>query len=194
MFRTLSPTTARWRPLDGEGIEHLSLHPLAAETGPQADGIRAASVLIGERGGRRYGVRYTIDCSAHWAVLSFSIETTDGMRLALSSDGNGHWRSEAGVPLSLFDGCIDIDLAGTAFTNSLPIRRLALKPQDGTVKLSMLYVPFDTFEPLRDEQRYTCIAEDKHYLYESGDRSFKAELPVDGDGLVMDYPTLFKRL
>src|SRR5215217_4289297 len=109
MFRTLSPTTARWRPLEGEGIEHLSLYP-------HADGLRAASVLIGERGGRRYGVRYIIDCSAHWAVLSFSIETTDGIRLALSSDGNGRWRNEAGVPLPLFDGCIDIDLAGTPFT------------------------------------------------------------------------------
>ncbi|MDQ0321790.1 hypothetical protein QO002_003928 [Pararhizobium capsulatum DSM 1112] len=187
MFRALSPTTARWRPLDGEGLEHLSL-------GPHADGIRASSVLIGERGRRPYGVHYIIDCNAHWAVLSFRVETTDGRRLALTSDGNGHWRNEADVPLPLFDGCIDIDLAGTPFTNTLPIRRLALKPQHGTAKLDMLYVPFDTFEPLRDAQHYTCLDEEKLYRYEAEDRSFTAELPVDADGLVTDYPTLFKRL
>ncbi|KQV35117.1 MULTISPECIES: putative glycolipid-binding domain-containing protein [unclassified Rhizobium] len=187
MFRGLSPTTARWRPLDGEGLEHLSI-------GPHDGGIRAASVLIGERGGRPYGVRYIIDCNADWAVLSFSIETTDGVRLALSSDGNGHWRNEAGIPLPQFEGCIDIDLAGTPFTNSLPIRRLGLQPQDGTVKLDMLYVPFDSFKPLRDSQRYTCLVEDRLYRYEAEDRSFTAELPLDEDGLVTDYPTLFKRL
>lgn len=187
MFRPLPLKTVRWRPLEGEGLEHLTI-------GPSEAGIRASSVLVGERGGRPYGVRYTIDCNAAWTVMSFNIDTTDGQRLSLASNGKGHWRDAEGTHLSAFDGCIDIDLAGTPFTNTLPIRRLGLKPADGTAKLTMLYVPFDTFEPFPDGQNYTYLEEGRLYRYEAEDRSFAADLPVDEDGLVMDYPTLFKRL
>jgi hypothetical protein len=187
MFRPLPLKTVRWRPLEGEGLEHLTI-------GPSEAGIRASSVLIGERGGRTYGVRYTIDCDETWTVMSFSIDTTDGQRLSLASDGKGHWRDADGTALPAFDGCIDIDLAGTPFTNTLPIRRLGLKPENGIAKLTMLYVPFDTFEPFPDGQNYACLEEERLYRYEAEDRSFTAELPVDEDGLVMDYPTLFLRL
>lgn len=120
--------------------------------------------------------------------------TVDGRGLRLLSDGEGRWRDEDGRPLPRFDGCIDIDLAGTPFTNTLPIRRLGLARQSGTARLTMLYVPFDTFEPVIDGQRYTCLVEDRLYRYEAEDRSFAADLPVDEDGLVTDYPSLFERL
>lgn len=172
-------------------MEHLALGPVS---GGRGAAIRADSVVIGSRGGRPYGLRYRIDCDAGWRVLSFSIETVDGRGLRLLSDGEGRWRDEDGRPLPRFDGCIDIDLAGTPFTNTLPIRRLGLAPQSGTARLTMLYVPFDTFEPVTDGQRYTCLVEDRLYRYEAEDRSFAADLPVDEDGLVTDYPSLFERL
>jgi len=59
--------------------------------------------------------------------------------------------------------------------------------------LRMLYVPFDTFEPFPDGQRYTMLTP-RLFRYEACDRSFEAELPVDEDGIVTDYPTLFRRL
>lgn len=191
MFRALPPKTVRWRPLEGEGLEHFTIGPTRIDG---RSGIRAESVVIGERGGITYGVRYRIDCDTAWHVLRFSIETTSGKRLALSSDGEGHWRGEDGRDLPEFEGCIDIDLAGTPFTNTLPIRRLGLTPQSGTAKLTMLYVPFDTFDPFPDRQNYTCLTQNRLYRYEAGDRSFAADLPVDEDGLVTDYPTLFERL
>ena len=90
--------------------------------------------------------------------------------------------------------CIDIDLAGTPFTNTLPIRRLNLTRRSGTAKLRMLYVPFDSFEPTVDGQHYTCLEDGRLYRYQAEDGSFTADLPVDEDGLVLDYPTLFRRL
>lgn len=191
MFRALSQTTVRWRPLEGEGLEHLTL--MSTNT---ADGavIRAVSVLIGERGGTPYGVRYRIDCDAGWLVRKLMVDTTDGRSLHLRSDQPGQWATARGVALPEFDGCVDIDLAGTPFTNTLPIRRLGLNRQSGTARLKMLYVPFDTFEPVVDGQHYTCLDDFKLYRYEAEDRSFAADLPVDADGLVIDYPTLFLRL
>ncbi|NEI70191.1 transcriptional regulator [Rhizobium lusitanum] len=189
-FRPLLPTTVRWRPMEGDGLEHLTIAPIDNAGGAA---IRAAGIIVGARGGTPYGVSYRIDCTAGWAVLSFSVETTDGRRLALMSDGKGHWRSEDGTSLPQFVGCIDIDLYGSPFTNSLPIRRLEPKPEDGTARLSMLYIPFDTFEPVRDGQHYTCIVPEKLYRYAAEDRDFTVDLPVDDDGLVIDYPIYFKR-
>ncbi len=191
MFRALSQTTARWRPLEGEGLEHLTLTSTATTDGAV---IRAVGVLIGSRGGAPYGVRYRIDCDERWQVRKLMVDTTDGRSLHLRSDHPGEWMTAAGAALPEFDGCIDIDLAGTPFTNTLPIRRLGLDRNAGTVKLKMLYVPFDTFKPVVDGQHYTCLDDFRLYRYEAEDRSFAADLPVDEDGLVIDYPTLFQRL
>jgi hypothetical protein len=191
MFRPLRQTHARWRPLEGEGLEHLTIGPIETSSGAT---IRAGSTVIGDRGGKPYGVRYRVDCLPDWSVLSFSLATTDGRTLALWCDGKGHWRHADGTPLPHFDGCIDIDLAGTPFTNSLPIRRLDMTPATAAAKLSMIYIPFDTFEPRRDAQSYSCIELGRLYRYEAEERSFRADLPVDEDGLVLDYPSLFQRL
>ncbi len=127
-------------------------------------------------------------------MLNLDLDTTNGRSLHVSSDGAGIWRDADGKSLPAFDGCVDIDLAGSPFTNTLPIRRLELKKASAAVKLRMLYVPFDTFEPIVDEQRYRCLEDGALYRYEAVDRTFAADLPVDHDGLVLDYPTLFERI
>jgi len=177
---------ARWRPERGEGLEHLTLNPEGAE-------VLARGVVIGARGGEPYGVDYTIACDRRWRVRSLDLGTTDGMALSLRSDGEGAWRNHDGRALSEFDGCLDIDLAGSAFTNTLPIRRLDWTSRR-TSEIAVLYVPFDRFVPVRDEQRYTRLDGGRLFRYEAVDRSFGADLPVDEDGLVLDYPTLFRRI
>jgi hypothetical protein len=102
--------------MEGAGIEHLTL---SIESGQ----VIARSVVIGERGGCPYGVRYMIICDAGWVIHTLDLETTAGQTLSLVKDGDGRWTDQSGVPLPGFEGCIDIDLAGTPFTNTLPIRR-----------------------------------------------------------------------
>jgi hypothetical protein len=185
-FRPLAPVAARWRFEDGSGLEHLNLKPLG-------DTIVGDGVIIGNRGGVPYGARYHIICDAGWATLSLDVETTDGRGLHLLSDGRGRWSDGSGRSRAEFDGCIDVDLAGSPFTNTLPIRRRALSLEQGAVEFRMLYVPFRTFEPAVDEQRYRCLSPGL-YRYEAVDRSFAADLSVDEDGLVIDYPSLFHRV
>jgi uncharacterized protein len=186
-FRAPRRVTARWRRVDGDGLEHLSLKP-------EAGRIVADSVLIGGRGGVPYGARYRIICDAGWVVVSLDLESTDGRALHIRSSGSGTWQDASGRPMPDLDGCIDVDLAGSPFTNTLPIRRLGLGPEDDTVEMKMLYVPFDTFTPTVDGQIYRCLETDRLYRYEAADRSFTADITVDDDGLVVDYPTLFKRI
>jgi hypothetical protein len=64
----------------------------------------------------------------------------------------------------------------------------------------MVYIEVPLMQVTATEQRYTCLEITPgggRYRYESlenGISVFTAELPVDGDGLVVDYPGLFKRV
>lgn len=187
MFEPLSLKTVRWRPVEGEGLEHLAVRATGSA-------IHVESGMIGGKPGRSYGIHYRIECDPDWCVRTLSIASTSGERLELRSDGNRHWRLSDGTPQPQYDGCIDVDFTGTPFTNTLPIRRLDLTPSDGSTRLRVLYVPFATFEPLADTQLYTCLDAGRRYRYEAAGRPFVAELPVDADGFVIDYPGLFERI
>jgi uncharacterized protein len=58
------------------------------------------------------------------------------------------------------------------------------------VDLSIAYVSLPELEVRTVQQRYTRLDEDC-YRYESG--SFRADLPVDQHGFVIDYPGLWQR-
>ena len=186
-FRPPHPVSARWHPLDAGGLEHLDLRPLDG-------GIEARSVVIGARGGAPYGVTYRVVLRPDWSFIRLDLESTDGRTLALRSDGAGSWTDGTGTSLPGLAGCVDIDLAGSPFTNTLPIRRDAGLAAGRPIRYRMAYVPFDTFVPLIDEQIYTAVEPGRVYRYDAADRSFTAVLTVDEDGLVTDYPGLFARL
>lgn len=186
-FPPLALATARWRPAAGDGLEHLDLRR-------EGDDIVAEGVIAGARDAPPYGVHYRLVCDARWRTRLLHIHTTAGRSLHLTSDGEGRWADGHGNRLAQLDGCVDVDLAGSPFTNTLPIRRLEPKPADGTHEMTMVYIPFATFAPVTDGQRYTCLEEGALYRYAAADRSFTADLPVDGNGLVTDYPGLFVRI
>lgn len=187
MFPPLALKTLRWRSLEGEGLEHLTIRAYGSA-------IIAESVVISSEADAPVGARYRIECDAGWHVRVLEIATTTGASLHLLSDGTGNWQTPDGIPQPNYDGCIDIDLSVTPFTNTLPIRRLRFGPSDGPVSLTMLYVPFETLEPRPDGQIYTCLEPARRYLYQAAERPFFAELATDADGLVTDYPGLFERV
>jgi hypothetical protein len=58
--------------------------------------------------------------------------------------------------------------------------------------MAWVAAPALTVRPMR--QGYTRRA-DRRYLYENLDGSgFRAELPVDADGVVLDYEGVFRRI
>jgi hypothetical protein len=111
----------------------------------------------------------------------------------LQTDGEGRWRDGIGQRLAELDGCLDIDIWPTPFTNSFPIRRRPIAVGERQeFRMAWVFGPDLTIRP--QPQGYTRLAE-RLYLFESLDGSgFKAELPVDEDGIVLDYPGLFQRV
>jgi uncharacterized protein len=176
-----------WSPLAEPGMEHLHLAMTPGE-------IRADSLVIALHEGTPFRARYTVRCDADWRVREVRVSLLDSPTppLALLADGAGHWTTPEGAPLPALDGCLDIDIAATPFTNTLPIRRLALLT-GASRDLDMAYIRVPELRVEPDPQRYTRLGE-RLYRYESRDSDFTADLPLDADGLVLDYPGLFRRV
>ena len=177
--------SVRWESLAGVGIEHLDLTLSEA-------GALAVGTVVGSRNTARYGLRYQIRCDPAWCVREVIIDGAMRPEVHLLEDGNGHWWAAAGDSLSALDGCIDIDIAATPFTNTLPIRRMDLAAGNRR-QILVAYVRSPGAAVAPAEQAYTCIEPRQRYRYESLSSGFSVDLPVDPDGLVLDYPGLFRR-
>jgi hypothetical protein len=179
------PRTIRWEPLDEAGLEHLEVRQTSY-------GIVVQSTLIGTFDGTEFGCRYEVTLDPDWTFRHLVLEKTDGNVLILKHNGHGKWERASGDDLPEFNGCVDIDIGATPFTNTLPIRRVRLereKPQ----RFRMVWVPLDTLVPFVDEQVYTRI-DDTRVHYQAADGSFEATITIDEDGFVLDYPGLFRRI
>jgi len=184
-----------WEPRNGAGLEHLRLTV-------QGDMVEADGVIIGVDEGQVFRVRYEIHCDAGWRAREVRVTMLDAgaPALHLGADGQGQWTTGAGRPIPTLGRCIDVDLSATAFTNTLPIRRLGLQP-GALAELSVAYIDVPTLRVIPVRQRYGCLARDSEegrYRYESLPYAalpggFTDDLLVDADGLVVDYPKLFRR-
>ncbi|HEY7022970.1 MAG TPA: putative glycolipid-binding domain-containing protein [Ktedonobacterales bacterium] len=185
-----------WAPWDALGLEHLRL-----EVGMET--ISADGAIIAVFGGEVFRASYQIVCDAAWRVRDVRVLASHPAALVLDfhSDGNGHWSNTSGAPLPALDGCVDVDFAATPFTNTLPIRRLDLQPEE-TAEVAVVYIDAPSLEVTPVRQRYTCLesgADGARYRFEALPyaalpEGFVAELSVDADGLVLDYPPLFRRI
>ena len=182
-----------WSPWMDPGLEHLRLHQ-------QQQTIIADGLILGVQEQRPFRIHYKIQCTMHWRLRAVHVSAfSDGSQsLSLLTDGEGTWTTESGERIPLLQGCLDVDISLTPFTNTLPIRRLALQPAD-QASLMMAYIAVPQMRVEVTQQRYTCLEitpSGGRYRFESlehGVRSFMAELPVDQDGLVLNYPGLFRR-
>jgi len=168
----------RWR-----GVETGSAETL--ELSVSADGVLATAVVEGLNSSLRYAARIT----ARWEFADLVVDDGRAGSLHLARSAAGDWWANGEHRLDL-SAAIDIDLSFSPFTNTLPIRRLALRSGESQ-DIVTAYVT-DTLEVLPDPQRYTCLSRDR-YLYESRDSDFRREILVDGSGLVLEYPGLYLR-
>jgi uncharacterized protein len=183
-----------WSSQEEPGLEYLRLLQ-------SPDGIVADSIILGVHEQKPFHIHYEIQCTAQWRLQAVHVNFLSGLpqSLHLFVDNEGTWTNEGGEIISSLQGCLDVDISATPFTNTLPIRRLSLQP-GSVATLSMAYIMLPQLQVKVTEQRYTCLdvmPAGGRYRFESikdGTCLFSAELPVDEDGLVLDYPGLFLRV
>ncbi|MEX2220377.1 MAG: putative glycolipid-binding domain-containing protein [Candidatus Rokuibacteriota bacterium] len=182
-----------WAAWEGRGLEHLRL-----STDP--GGVRADSLILAvDDDGRPFRARYVVECDEGWTVRRARIELLEepGRGLDLRADGRGRWTDAVtGAALAL-DGCVDVDIYPSPFTNTLPMRRLVDAVLGRPVALDVAWVvlPELTVQPARQE--YTLLERGPagaRWRFRGLDSDFTAELAVDRDGLVLDYPEIARRI
>lgn len=183
--RSARVSVARWTNWESESLEHLVLRQAA-------NGIVAESVVVGNADRRSFALRYRIDCDSSWRVRKLALHLLGGDTIELNSDGRGTWFDKSRRAQRKLAGAFDVDISATPFTNTLPIRRLKLR--DGESKeIAAVYVLVSPLKVSLDRQRYTRL-DRRHYRYESVDSDFQRDIEIDSNGLVMNYPGLFRRV
>jgi hypothetical protein len=156
-------------------------------------GAEINSTIIGSYEGKIYKVEYHIETNGNWETVFFEIDYRIGYQaqtISLTGDGKGNWTND-GKKAEQFNGCIDIDLPLTPFTNTLPIRRLQLMPHQSQ-EIQVIYCDLLEQQIIPVRQKYTCLSATE-YHYENIPNDFEANILVDGSGFVVDYPSLFVR-
>lgn len=194
------PPFAAWRHHEArEGYEVVFLARQA--TGWQVEGTTTA---VEE--GEAWVVRYVIDLDAGWrtrrAVVSGRARGGHAERM-VEADGRGHWTVD-GRPRPDLDGCLDVDLESSAFTNAFPVHNLGLVPGDAA-DAPAAYVRAVDLTVERLEQRYVRLdtgagpgpgpgaSGGERFHYTSPAFDVRCELAYDAAGLVLDYPGIAVR-
>jgi uncharacterized protein len=189
--RTIRGRVVIWAPEKGPGLEHLSLEYRRQD-------IFGDGVVIGLGDETPFRARYRIHCDQAWRTREVILELLEEpeARLEFLTDGLGHWKTRKGDPVPCLNGCMDVDISVTPFTNTLVIRRMSLKPGD-SLELSVAYVSVPAMQFGAKRQRYTCLEvndQGGRYRFEDVSSEFRADIQVDSDGLVTDYSGLFNRV
>lgn len=176
---------ARWGEWEGDGTQHLVMSS-------RHDGSFVDAVAISSDP-HPFAAHYKIAMGADWLTRRVEVGLVGSDKaLILEADGTGSWIKN-GEPIPALDGVFEPDLSISPFTNTLAVKRLRLaKGESAEIRTAYVFVP--TLEVFADPQRYTCLEEDRRYLYESLDSDFRREIMFDEHGLVTDYPGLFRRL
>jgi uncharacterized protein len=194
---------AAWVMDDPFGVEF-------AEIEAGRDQLRAAGVSIG-RAPVPYRLDYELETVTGFVTSRLHVVARgQGWRrdLDLRRDAGGVWSIAAdhegrldlpppGGDAAPLAGALDCDLGLSPVTNMMPILRHGLLDGGGPVDLTMAWVAVPALAVQADGQRYRHLrsAGDRHVIrYEATDGSFAADITVDGDAVVIDYPGIARRL
>ncbi|HEX2628617.1 MAG TPA: putative glycolipid-binding domain-containing protein, partial [Chitinophagaceae bacterium] len=109
-----------------EGTDWKSMECLEWNT--RTSGTIINSQLMGVMEGEPFHYKYRIETDEEWQTEYFLVHDllNTHNKLELRSDKKGNWfDNDAALPS--LQGCRDIDISLTPFTNTLPIRRLQLE-------------------------------------------------------------------
>lgn len=156
-----------------------------------------------------YRVDYVLDTTVAWMTRTLQVTAAgDAWRrsLQLTRNSSGRWTCQAddsgqvdlpmpgGDPATLTDA-VDCDLGLSPLTNTMPVLRHRLHQRAGAADCTMAWVSVPDLSVHASTQRYEHLETTPTgavVRFTSG--NFTADLVVDTDGFVVDYPQLARRI
>jgi hypothetical protein len=192
-----------WVKRDPFGVEFAEID--IAEDHLHARGIAIGTAPV------PYRLDYELETTTAFVTANLRVTSRgEGWRreLDLSRDTGGTWAvtadevghvdlPPAGGEATSLVGAFDCDLGLSPVTNMMPILRHGLLSGGGPIELTMAWVAVPALAVHADGQRYRHLRSvaDHHVVrFEAIDGSFNADIRVDGDAVVVDYPGIARRL
>jgi hypothetical protein len=122
---------------------------------------------------------------------------TDGSWTAATKEEGRVDLPSAGGDTAVLASALDCDLGLSPVTNMMPILRHGLLCGGGPIDFTMAWVavPALAVQPDRQRYRHASSTADHHVVrYEATDGSFAADITLDHDAVVIDYPAIAMRL
>lgn len=177
----------RWRGVEDPTLEVVRVRELGDEYRADSWFVSADSLPVVVH------YRWVLDRTWRTRVLTIETHEPEQRRMFIERAGPASWRVD-GVSRSDLDGCDEIDLSITPFSNTLGLLRFGPAP-GGAGALTALYVPFPELTCIPSRQEYERLGPlTFRYVDFGANAGFRAELTVDEDGSVCRYERLFERL
>ncbi|PTU74381.1 putative glycolipid-binding domain-containing protein [Pseudomonas mangrovi] len=173
-----------WRRLDDVGHDACRLWLSKGR-------VRLEGMAVFIADGQVCQLRYRVDADAAFCARRASVDGWLGakaIKLRVHVE-DGCWTLNGGAQPAL-DGCLDLDLGFTPATNLLPLRRLALAVGE-TAPAPAAYLAFPALRLELLPQQYRRVAQ-REYDYAAPSVGYQGILKVSGQGVVIDYPGLFR--
>jgi len=140
-----------------------------------------------------FAMEYDLALSAGWDIREMSIRSLlDKRIIKLVHEGN-QWYNGEGKHLAEFDGVELVDISISPFTNTLPIKRLQFEGEQPQ-KIDIIYFDENKFSLRRVQQIYSRVDEQTYRYQDTLLPDFTSEITVDEEGLVIDFPGIFRRV
>ena len=193
-------TVVTWRSDDGRGLEGTRLL--------LGGGLRALGRMVHGGGGADdppFTASYRLVADADGTLRRLAVTSATANRerhLTLNRTDDGFWLLDTGSGggRSDFGGALDVDLAFSPMSSTLPIRRLGLHRGPGDHLLTVVFVALPELTTEVVEQRYRSVSPlgtgarpDEAVVGFTWD-AFTADLVVDADAVVTSYPGVAARL
>lgn len=180
-----------------------SAHVRCADGGVSATGVQLGLTPVA------YRLDYRLEAGPAWVTRLLEVRAVgEGWERSarLGRDDAGRWTyrhveaGEADLPATgcdtdALEGALDCDLGLSPLTNAMPVLRHHLHRRAGAVESTMAWMSVPDLAVVASVQRYEHLRTTRAgavVRFASGD--FTADLLVDDDGFVVDYPDLAHRV
>jgi uncharacterized protein len=181
----------------------------AAHVSFDEDGLSASAVQLGATPAP-YRLDYRLQAPRRFVTTTLELTAAgEGWRrrLVLSRDSSGRWDAESdedgpvpgrgdGEGMPDLSGALDCDLQNSPLTNTMPVLREGLD-RGGSEDFMMAWVSVPDLRVHASPQRYEHVRRSDSgavVRFISLDGDFRADLELDEDGLVVNYPQLARRV